>query len=433
MSDKSISMRTIAALVIGNAFEWYDFMVYSFMTVFIAVIFFPNVDRTISLLAAYATFGVAFCVRPIGGICFGLLADKRGRKSAVTIGMMLMTIAMLMIATAHTYAQVGIIAPIYILVARLLQGFSAGGEFGPSSALLYEVAPQNKRSFYGSWQMFGQCLAIWLGSVLGYLLTQLFTMQQLIDWGWRIPFIFGLLIAPIGVYIRYHLHEERVIATNTVHPRKSFIQLVANNIRSILLVMGLMVGGTAATYTVISFLPTYVSKYLNLPLNAAFVGMTVASSTLVILIPFFGWLGDKYHPKTIIRTALIGFLLLVYPLYFSLVHEPSIVKLYVTEFSFAICLAAYFGVFVMIAAELFPRPIRATGLAISSNIAVMTFGGFGQLIVTWLIHVTGSAMAPTYYLIPTLSISLLAALLLPSSNRIVTHENIGLALATRSD
>lgn len=433
MSKNPVSFRTIAAIVIGNAFEWYDFMVYSFMTLFIAALFFPNIDHTISLLSAYATLGVAFCIRPIGGIFFGVLADKKGRKLAVTVGMAMMTIAMMMIATAHTYAEIGIIAPIYILVARLIQGFSAGGEFGASTALLTELAPNDKRGFYTSWQFFGQCLAIWLGGMMGFLLTHFLSMQQLLDWGWRIPFIFGLIIAPAGVYIRYHLHEEALpVQASKIIKHTGMVSLLRQHIKEIFISIGLIVGGTAANYTIISFLPTYTT-ILNLPLNSAFIAMGIISTMLVTLIPLFGWLADKFNRKYMMLSALTGLIIFVYPLYFWMVNDPSIYKLYVAEFIFGLFIAAYFGVFTVIVAELFPRAIRATGLSISNNLAVMTFGGFGQLIVTWLIKTTGSSMAPAYYLLPTLSISLLAALLLPTQNRTKENENFGMALAVSSD
>lgn len=434
MAKPTIPMRTIAALVIGNAFEWYDFMVYSYMTLFIAALFFPNIDRSVSLLAATATFGVAFCMRPLGGIFFGILADKKGRKLAVTVVMALMTIAMLMIATAHTFAQVGIIAPFYILIARLIQGFSAGGEFGPSTALLIELSPPGKRGFYGSLQMFGQCFAILLGGLVGFLMTTFLTMQQIIDWGWRLPFIFGLAIAPIGVYIRHHLHEETIfsqtIATST---KQNLLRLLQQHVKDILLSIGLIVGGTASVYSIISFLPTYATKFLKLPVSTSFEALGVASLTLVLFTPLFGYLADKIGRKKVMVTALTCYLMIIYPVFSWLVNSPDVTKVFITEFIFCVCLAAYFGPFTVITAELFPRAIRATGLSISNNIAVMTFGGFGQFIVTWLIKMTGSSIAPAYYLLPTVAISLIAAILLPADNRTITNENPGMALATSSD
>ena len=197
----------IAAVVIGNALEWYDFIVFGFLTVIISRLFFPADSEYASLLLTMATFGVGYFMRPVGGILLGLYADRWGRKRALLLIIVLMTVAISMIGFAPTYAAIGIGAPLIILLARLLQGFAAGGEFGSATSFLIESAPPGRRGFYGSWQMVGQALALLAGAGIGAILTTTLSAEALDSWGWRIPFLMGLVIGPVGLYIRRHLDE----------------------------------------------------------------------------------------------------------------------------------------------------------------------------------------------------------------------------------
>ena len=215
MSIPTVSRRDILAAVIGNALEWYDFLVFAFMTPIVAKLFFPadpnNPESAVNqILLTLAIFGVGFLMRPVGGIVLGLYGDRKGRKAAMVMVTAIMAVAIALITFAPTYSQVGIGAPILILIARLLQGFAAGGEFGTSTALLIELAPSGKRGFYGSWQMTGQMTALLIGAAIGTLITDIFTTEQLMAWAWRIPFAFGLLIIPVALYIRRHVEEPTV-------------------------------------------------------------------------------------------------------------------------------------------------------------------------------------------------------------------------------
>lgn len=408
MRSNHITSKNITAIVIGNALEWYDFVVYSFMTVVIAKLFFPATHAATSLLAATATFGVAFCLRPLGGILLGIYADRRGRKAAIMLVIGLMTVAILMICLVPTYAQIGILAPIIMVLARMLQGFSAGGEFGVSTSLLIELAPKNQRGFYGSWQMVGQMLAMFLGATIGIVLTETLTMAQLEAYGWRIPFIFGLLIAPVGLYMRSHLKETHRAAIKP-NPKNHFWEEIRAHWRQIIISMGLVVGGTVATYVNISYLPTYATTYLGLDMSDAFTALGIAIMVTIILIPIFGSLSDRIGRRPILLSSSFIYLLIVYPLFSWLCHDPTLPKLMVVEMSCCMLLGAYFGVFAAAVAELFPMAIRSSGLGISYNLTVMIFGGFAQFIVTWLIEVLHSPIAIAYYLSAAIAISVIAA------------------------
>lgn len=408
MTSFQMTAKNMTAIVISNALEWYDFVVYSFLTVIIAKLFFPSAHPASSILMATATFGVAFCLRPLGGIVMGVYADRKGRKAAITLVIAIMSIALMMISVAPTYAQVGILAPVIIVFARMLQGFSAGGQFGVSTSLLIELAPQHQRGFYGSWQMVGQMVAMLLGSTVGVVMMNTLSIEQVEAYGWRIPFMAGLVIAPIGMYLRRYLHDTNVAAVRS-NKKNHFWGDVREHWKQILISMGLVVGGTVATYVNISYLPTYTVTYLHMSLNDAFTALGVSILVMVTLIPFFGSLSDSIGRKPILLTSLLLYLLVIYPLFLWLDVEPSLPKLMVVELSCCILLAAFFGVFATVVAELFPIAIRSSGLGISYNLTVMLFGGFAQFIVTWLIETLHTPIAIVYYLATAIFISFVAA------------------------
>src|SRR5215510_10567186 len=224
MSSSSFAPKPlqVAAAVVGNALEWYDFIVFGFFAMIIARLFFPSESQYASLLLTTATFGVGFFMRPVGGILLGIYADRRGRKASLLLIIGLMTLAIAVIGFAPTYAAIGIAAPLLIVIARLLQGFSAGGEFASSTAFLIESAPAQRRGFYGSWQMVGQGLAVLTGALLGAFITRVLTPEALDSWGWRVPFLFGLVIGPLGLYIRRRLDETAAfLATRGVDQQQA--------------------------------------------------------------------------------------------------------------------------------------------------------------------------------------------------------------------
>lgn len=413
----NLTSKNITAIVIGNALEWYDFVVYSFLTVFIAKLFFPATSPTASLLAATATFGVAFLIRPLGGVVFGMYADKYGRKSAITAVIASMTMAILIISFAPTYAQVGILAPLIILFARLIQGFSAGGEFSTSMAMLIELSPYESRGFYGSWQMVGQVLAMLAGSSMGMLLTSMFSETQIENGAWRIPFFVGLIIAPVGFYIRQHMTEDR--KPFAASEKTSLMNKLSGQWQQVLIAMGLVVGGTVSVYINISYIPTFASIYLHLSLYNAFFCVTCGALLMVILMPFVGKLSDRIGRKPILLVSLSLYLLLVYPLFVWLIAEPTVFRLMIVELISCILLAGYYGVYAVIIAEIFPRDIRSTGLGISYNMTVMLFGGFAQFIVTWLVFYFKSPIAITYYLYGAIILTLIAAFFYDKKRKLI--------------
>jgi MFS transporter, MHS family, proline/betaine transporter len=409
----------IAAAVIGNALEWYDFIVFGFFTVIIARLFFPSDSQYASLLLTTATFGVGFFMRPVGGILLGIYADRHGRKAALVMVIALMTIAIAMIAFAPTYAAIGVAAPLIIVLARLLQGFSAGGEFASATAFLTESAPANRRGYYGSWQMVGQGLAVLIGAVLGTLLTRWLSAEALDGWGWRIPFLFGLIIGPLGLYIRRKLDETSAFLQSRRTPaaQQGSGGVLATHVKELLACCGMVVAGTISFYVILIYIPTFARTQLHLPLDQAFLAQSIGLACEVVLIPICGLLSDVVGRKPVMIAALVLDLIVTYPLFAWVSASPS----FATLLTMQVILCSLFGVFngpiSTALAEQFPTHVRSTALAISYNIAVMLFGGFAQFFVTWLIQATGTPIAPAYYLMFGAAVGLLAALFLKERAR----------------
>ena len=399
MQQGTIHKRQILAAVIGNALEWYDFVVYGFLTVIISRLFFPSDSEYASLLMAMATFGVGFFMRPVGGILIGMYADRKGRKAALQLIILLMTISIAMIAFAPTYAAIGAAAPVLIVLARLLQGMATGGEFASATSFLVESAPAGRRGFYGSLQMVGQSVAALAGAAAGMLITQGLTPEQIDSWGWRLPFMFGLLIGPVGLWIRRHLNETEAFieASQSTEPPLGLMAIWGAYRRSIAVSFGLVVSGTIMYYVVLIYMPTYAKTQLGIPLGEAFIAQVAGLLCLTVGTPFFGILSDRIGRRPVLMLACALYFILPYPLFSWLLADPGLFRLAVMQVLLCSAVAVGFGAISTALAEQFPVRMRSTGLALAYNFAVMLFGGFAQLIVTWLIKATGTPLAPAYY------------------------------------
>jgi MFS transporter, MHS family, proline/betaine transporter len=403
----------VAAAVIGNALEWYDFIIFGFLTVVIARLFFPAESQYASLLLTTATFGVGFFMRPVGGVLLGLYADHKGRKAALLLIIVLMTVAIAMIGFAPTYAAIGVGAPLIIVLARLLQGLATGGEFASATSFLIESAPAHRRGFYGSWQMVGQGLAVLIGALLGALITRSLTADALDSWGWRVPFLLGLIIGPVGLFIRRHLQETEAFleASGTASVRQSFAA-TARHVKEVLECMGIITSGTISFYVILLYMPTFARVQLHLPLDQAFLAQAISLACMIVLTPLSGALSDLIGRKPIMIAALSLYFVLVYPLFKWLNSNPTFSSLATVQIVLCCLLGIFFGPMSTAIAEQFAARSRSTALGIAYNLAVMIFGGFAQFFVTWLIEVTGSPIAPSFYVMFGAAAGILATFLL---------------------
>ncbi|WP_144147570.1 MFS transporter [Paraburkholderia sp. BCC1884] len=396
-------MQIVVATSVGNALEWFDIAIYAFFAVYIAKNFFPAVNETASMLLTFGSFGASYLVRPLGGMVLGAYADKRGRKSALllTVGMMMVGTAI--IALIPTYAKIGLVAPIGVFVARLIQGFSAGGEFGASTAMLIEHAP-HRRGLLASWQFATQGLATLMASIFGFALAKLMPAAELAAWGWRVPFFFGLLIGPVGLYLRRYL-EDASDFTDAKHTPTPIRDVLSKQKVLLLISIGALTVSTAVNY-LLQYVPTYAIRELHLDASTGFAASIVAGVILTVVTPFAGYLSDRIgRLKQMSATAAL-FLVTGYPAFSYVVAHVSVTALFILVGWLALLKAVYFGALPALMSEIFPVSTRATGMSIGYNVGVTVFGGFTPAIIIWLLSVTGSRSAPSFYLMFTAVISL---------------------------
>ncbi|WP_144146823.1 MFS transporter [Paraburkholderia sp. BCC1884] len=406
--------HVIFASTIGNVLEWYDFIAFGYLMGVISRHFFPAGAGMSATLLTAATFGVSFVARPLGGILLGVYADRVGRKAALMLVIVMMTVATALIGFAPTYAQVGAVATVIVVLARILQGISAGGEFGSATAMLVEYAPAHQKGLFGSFQMFAQAVAGVLASLAGVLITEGLTPTQLESWGWRLPFLFGLLIGPIGLYMRARVAEPELFRTTQERePGLPFGQLLCGYWREIVIASGLVAGTTIMQFVFNIYMPTYAVQYLQMPPATPFMVIAVSGVVRILACPAFGALSDRVGRKSVLAWGFVFSLLAVWPCFACLKASPTLVTLLTIELLFGVLGAAVLGPLSTALAEMFPVRGRSSGLSVSYNLSTTIFGGFTPLIVTWLIIATGDRMAPAYYVIFGVVLGLAAALALP--------------------
>ncbi|MEK6348216.1 MAG: MFS transporter [Burkholderia sp.] len=402
----------VVAAVIGNWLEFFDFTVYGFFAVLIGKLYFPAGDATTSLLLSVATFAAGFFTRPLGSVLLGVYADRRGRKAALNLTIMLMAAGTGLIAITPTYAQIGVFAPLLIVFARLLQGFSQGGEFGAATSTLLEQGDAARRGFRASWQLATQGGAALMGSGLAALLSNALSKGALESWGWRVPFVVGLAIAPVGMLLRRRLAEEPPGASHAIDGGV-LRELFTQHGRTVLLITLTVMGGTVSTYILTFYMPTYAIHTLGLPMKLSmFVGVA-SSCVILVMCPVFGWLSDKIGsrklPIFIGRGALV---LLLFPAFMLMNRFPTLPVVMPITALLLLCFSMGSASEFALMCESFPRRIRATGISIAYALAVTIFGGTAQLVATWLVRVTGNKLAPAAYVAVCVVLSLVAVSML---------------------
>jgi len=406
--SQPMRVRVIFASIIGNALEWYDFTVYAFLATIIGKHFFPNGTTTVALLSTFAVFGVGFVARPVGGLLIGIFGDAKGRKPALLLTILLMAIGTGLIGVLPTYASIGIWAPILLVVARVFQGFSAGGEWGGSASFLVEWAPSNHRGLYGSFHPG----SIFLGQVVGTAVTALLSTglgaDDMLAWGWRVPFLLGALIGPLGMIVRSKIGETPVferashVEADTAPTRLPLARM--------LFAFAFVAVQSVAIYIYLSYFPTFLQHYAGWSASRALWSTAVATVATGIAVVSSGALSDRIGRKPILMASCTIFLLFSYPLVWLILHGGSFaLSVLIQAFLSANC-GLFIGSMAAALVEMFPTKRRLTGLSTSYNLASMIFGGFAPFIATWLISRTDSPISVTYYVIFGAAVSLPAVL-----------------------
>ena len=398
--------RLIVAATIGNVLEWFDFVVYGFFAVTIAEVFFPAGNPTVSLLITFGAFGLAYFVRPLGAIVVGGYTDRAGRKAGLLLSIALMMIGTTLMAVTPSYATIGIAAPIIITLSRLLQGFSVGGEFGSAVSFLAEHGG-GRRGFAASWQFATGGMITVLASLFGVALTTLLTHQQLVDWGWRIPYFFGMLVGPAGLYIRAKVVETPEFVEAELPPTIPISDLLRRYPLPVLLGLGISIISNSSFY-ILAYIPTYGVKTLHLPQSTGFTATLIGGLILAIGCPLFGHWSDKISRPLLMVIACWLFVLTSYPAFWLMAAWPSLAACIIAVAWLQLVKAGYSGVLPSLLSEQFPVEVRAIGVSFGFSIAVSIFGGLAPLVATWLIAQTGDSLSPSYYLIFTALLSLIS-------------------------
>jgi MFS transporter, MHS family, citrate/tricarballylate:H+ symporter len=397
----SVPVRHVAAVVVGNALEFYDFLTYAFFAVYIGRTFFPSSSPTSSLLASLGTFAVGFVTRPIGGIVIGRMGDRVGRKPAMILSFSLMGIAITGLALTPSHAMIGVAAPVLVILFRMVQGFALGGEVGPTTAFLLEAAPPERRGFYTAFQSWTQEVSILVSGLVGFGLANMLSEQQLQDFGWRIAFLLGAAIVPFGLMLRRSLPE-------TFHAReKSKQERVPLRPLLPVAIIGLMLlaSGTTGTY-IASYMTTYAIATLHMHANVAFAATVVVGLCGVTFDLVSGALSDRIGRKPMMIVPGVLLLVSILPAFYVISHYRTTATLLGATAVLASLLELCACPVIVWLTESLPAAIRSGGVAIVYAFSIAIFGGSTQYSVTWLIKATGNPLAPAWYWIVALTIGL---------------------------
>ena len=402
--------KILVSSMIGNALEWYDFVLYVQFAKIISQLYFPLEDQFSSLLATFGVFAVGFVMRPVGGILFGMLGDKFGRKAALVFSILMMAIPTAMIGFIPTYQQIGIAAPILLTIIRLFQGIALGGGFSGCMTFLVEHAPDKQRGIIGSTSMLSLGAGVFLGIVVSLTVSSCLPEEAFMSWGWRLPFIISLAIGMVAFYIKNHVNESPVYLKAKEHGNLSKTpvrEVFSKHWRELLIAIAIYMSVTVPFYTFTAFFSTYLQQHAEVTLHEALVMNGMAMIAFMMAIPVAGYLSDKYGRKSVLIISCIIVALVAYPTFCLLLQGGFLLPL-IGQIIFAIALGSYMGPVPATLVELFPTNIRFTGLALSYNVSAALFGGTAPFVYLYLIKFTGSLMSPVFYIASFVCLTVIA-------------------------
>ena len=402
--------RAVVAATVGNMLEWYDFTIYAAFAVPISRNFFPADSEVTSLLLGFVTFGLGFVARPFGAAFLGGYADRRGRRDALSLTILLMAFGTGIIALCPGYNRIGIAAPVIILLARLIQGFSAGGEIGGAVSTLVEYAPPARRGLYASFQQMSQGGSTMLSGLVAMTIALLLTPDAIEEWGWRLAFVVGLMIAPVGLYIRRELEDAPLFKASRHATEMPVRVVLRDHWRTVLTGMLVVMLWTVSQY-IANYFPTFAVRELKVSLSQSYLGPLVVGIVL-LFCPLVGILADRYQRKRVMMAGALGLLAVAYPAFSYLIAAPTTEHLVITQIAVAVFMLIYTAPASAVLAELFPTPVRATGISLTYSLGVAVFGGFTPAIITALISWTAQPVSVAFYLMGAALISLITVLTL---------------------
>ena len=410
--DRKTKIWAVVRVSSGNFLEMYDFMVFGYYATDIGNTFFPSGTPYLSLMLSLMTFGAGFLMRPLGAIVLGAYTDHHGRRAGLILTLALMSVGIITISCTPGYASIGLLAPLFVLLGRLLQGFSAGMELGGVSVYLSEIATPGHKGFYVSWQSASQQVAVMFAALLGVGLNSVLSPLKMTLWGWRIPLLLGCAIVPVLFMLRRSLPETDEFTARTYRPSTSEILRSLSSLWGVVLIGMMMVTMTTVSfYMITAYTPTFGQSVLHLAsVHGLVVTLCVGASNLFWL-PLMGSLSDRIGRRPLLIACTFVMLMTAYPVMLWLVHEPSFTRLLTVELWFSFLYGSYNGAMVVFLTEMMPVNVRTSGFALAYSLATAIFGGFTPAISTYLIHVTGNRAVPGLWLSAAAACGLAAALI----------------------
>jgi MHS family citrate/tricarballylate:H+ symporter-like MFS transporter len=414
-AERRAKVRAVFKVASCNFIEAYDFIVYGYYANYIAATFFPTGSEFASLMLSLMTFGAGYLMRPLGAITLGAYMDRKGRKQGLILTLGLMAIGTVSIAVTPGYATIGLLAPILIVAGRLLQGLSAGAEFGGVAIYLAEIATPGRRGFYCSWQAVSQQVAVVFSAAFGFGLTLLVPPEQMTVWGWRVPLLAGIVAIPLILWLRNSLDETEAFKhSRHVRSTSEVLSILAANWKLIADGVALTVMTTTSFYLITAYTPTYARAALHMDPNTVFLVTLLVGLSNLGWLPVGGILTDKYGARPLMLAVTAAALLTVYPAMMWLIEAPSFAKLLAVLLLYSVYFGLYNGALIPLLAEIMPHEVRTAAFSLAFVTATAIFGGFTPAICTYLIEVTGNRAAPALWLSLAALISLCGAFILPA-------------------
>ena len=398
-AERKEKLMAIVRVASGNFMEMYDFMVFGYYAIYIAKTFFPMENEYASLMLSFGTFGAGYLMRPLGAIILGAYIDKHGRRQGLIVTLALMAVGTFTIAITPGYAQIGLVAPLIIVLGRLVQGLSAGVELGGVSIYLAEIATPGNRGFYCAWQSASQQVAVMFAATLGVVLSQLLPPAQMTLWGWRVPLIIGCLIIPLILVLRRSLQETDVFKARSHRLNaKEILRLVAANWQLVLYGAMMSTLTTTCFYLITAYTPTFGKQVLNLSIHDSLLVTLFIGASNFLWLPIGGALSDRIGRRPLLYFFTITTPIMAYPAMVWLTSDPSFTRLLIVELYFSCIFGAYNGAMIPYLAEIMPPQVRTAAFSLAFSLATAIFGGFTPAVSTFLIHVTGNRATPALWL-----------------------------------